>query len=173
MSPELERLLTRWGEVSGIQNGVSVLFVAIRESVRLVQELLPLMGDLIHYQDESGVNALHLACSYGYHDVAVLLSSHLDQHIVDKMYARPLHHACVNTPSLVPIFKWTDQPGFVFGMSIISGRIEILWEQVDGKSPRDILRLYHPHSSVHVLAKIRRLLGTLPAAYIRLVHSFT
>ena len=65
----------------------------------------------------------------------------------------PLHHLAMYYPQYTPLLKWHELP------------------DAGNFTPERYMRNYGSHS--YVLAKLRRLFGTLPAAYIRLVHNYT
>ena len=155
MSPELVRFLQReWYGVDSILKltpllGRTALHGATEEKpVELVRELMCEMGDLVHHRDYNGATALHYACSIGNVDVVALLATYIDQTVQDNIGWTALHDACAYNPRVVPLLKWHE---------ILNG---------DDEPPCT------NRSHIHTLAKLRRLLGTLPAAYIRLVHSF-
>ena len=71
-------------------------------------------------------------------------------HVRDYYGRTPLICLARYYSNYVPLLKWNEIPSLT------------------NLTPRHQCTTHH-----HVLAKLRRLLGTLPAAYIRLVHNYT
>ena len=157
MSPELEAFLeNEWYGTDSVQyvsdySGCTALHMVADEPVEMVYELMSMMGDLIHHRDYDGQTALHWVDDTVSCEVMALLTSHLDQRVRSVAGDTALHISCRNKYIGLPLLKWHEIPNN-------KGQTPIYW--VEG-------------SHIHTLAKLRRLFGTLPAAYIRLVHTYT
>ena len=97
--------------------------------------------------DANGYSVLHRAC---WSNPSIV--HHLDDHQRQNEYGDTALHYANTYPYLIPLLKW---------------------HEIRNTESRTALQAGWLCSHTHVLAKLRRLLGTLPAAYIRLVHSYT
>ena len=113
--------------------------------------LVPLMKDH-QIRNKCGQTALHLACMHK-PSVIHLLGDHQMQ---ENLGHTPLHYLCLYYPRFTPLLKWHE--------------VLLYCDQM----PLHLINMYNrPCSHTHVLAKLRRLLRTLPTAYSRLVHGYT
>ena len=139
------------------------------------EDLLKIPWDL---QNKDGRTTLHEACL----SRPWLVRQLKDHQIKDWQGNTAMHLACYYHPSIIPYLEDHQIPNSrgetpLHSLNFGYGRFSPLlkWHEIRNEykhDPHYILKWDRdPH--VHVLAKLRRLLGTLPTAFIRLVHGYT